>query len=205
MVLEGITTQVYQLIRNDILERKLKPGERINTKQIAADNGISVLPVRNALQHLTTDGLVQNKERVGFFVKQYSEEEFKKIMDVRIMFEVFCLTRFGLSIKRDLLIKHKKNLLKAQTAKEMDDADHSFHELLVKASNNEFLLHEYEALSSLFAIGVYSGENEKIKTSRDEHLEIVEALLDKNLDKAEDLLLAHLNKAREEIISSVKQ
>ena len=47
---ESITDQCYDLIWKKILNKEYLPGEQIPTKQIAEDNGISVMPVRLALR-----------------------------------------------------------------------------------------------------------------------------------------------------------
>ena len=54
-----VNEQMHELILNLILERRIKPGERVNPKQIAEENHVSLMPVRNALQQLTTEGLLE--------------------------------------------------------------------------------------------------------------------------------------------------
>ena len=68
----SVSKQVYDLIRSDILSRKLKPGDKIDTQGIAEANGVSAMPVRSALQQLAVNGLVVARERVGYFVRDYS-------------------------------------------------------------------------------------------------------------------------------------
>jgi DNA-binding GntR family transcriptional regulator len=94
VIADTVNKQVYEIIKAMILERKLKPGERIDAKRIAAENGVSMMPVRNALHQLTTQGLVVTVQRVGFFVRQFSNAELEQINDMRKMFELYCIQNY---------------------------------------------------------------------------------------------------------------
>ena len=59
IIADTVNEQMHELILNLILERRIKPGERVNPKQIAEENHVSLMPVRNALQQLTTEGLLE--------------------------------------------------------------------------------------------------------------------------------------------------
>ena len=96
----SVSKQVYDLIRSDILSRKLKPGDKIDTQGIAEANGVSAMPVRSALQQLAVNGLVVARERVGYFVRDYSREDIIQILCIRKMFETYCLSNFFDAIDR---------------------------------------------------------------------------------------------------------
>ena len=68
LIADTVNQQIYEIIKAMILDRKFKPGEKIDPKLIAAENGISLMPVRNALQQLTTQGLVITKQRWVFLM-----------------------------------------------------------------------------------------------------------------------------------------
>ena len=91
---ESITDQCYDLIWKKILNKEYLPGEQIPTKQIAEDNGISVMPVRLALRELTNNGIVLNKARVGFFVRDFTNQEMLDISRTRRMYEIYGLENY---------------------------------------------------------------------------------------------------------------
>ena len=86
IIADTVNEQMHELILNLILERRIKPGERVNPKQIAEENHVSLMPVRNALQQLTTEGLLETQQRVGVFVKEYSDRELAQIGEVRKLY-----------------------------------------------------------------------------------------------------------------------
>jgi DNA-binding GntR family transcriptional regulator len=63
---------VYQTLRRAILRCELHPGQRLPTKEIANLLGVSLIPVREALQLLQSEGLVENRPHVGAAVARIS-------------------------------------------------------------------------------------------------------------------------------------
>ena len=52
---------IYQEIKEDIINGKYKPNERIVISDVAREFGASDIPVREAMRHLESDGLIQSK------------------------------------------------------------------------------------------------------------------------------------------------
>jgi DNA-binding GntR family transcriptional regulator len=59
------SSEVYELLRNDILRLAIRPGEDIDETALAERYGTSRTPVREALIRLEADELVQFRERRG--------------------------------------------------------------------------------------------------------------------------------------------
>lgn len=201
---ESVNKQIYDLVKKEILERQLQPGERIDTKGIAEANNISVMPVRDALQQLVTNGLVVNRERVGFFVREFTADEVSQILEMRIMFELHCM-RFHLkAIDKAKARSMLKQVIAATSSGQLDDLDHQIHQMIILASQNEFLINEYDKLSALFSIGLFGGEEANVHMAKEEHIAILNAIINENEEEAADLLLKHLVRAREEIVAIYK-
>src|SRR5215210_3431527 len=49
---------VYEALRSAIIDSLLRPGERLNVEELATKLGVSLTPVRSAIQQLATEGLV---------------------------------------------------------------------------------------------------------------------------------------------------
>jgi GntR family transcriptional regulator of vanillate catabolism len=60
-----LTEQTYRILREWILKRQIKPGEKISVEAIASGLGVSRAAVVNALKLLETDGLVEIQPRRG--------------------------------------------------------------------------------------------------------------------------------------------
>ncbi|WP_189155776.1 GntR family transcriptional regulator [Lentzea pudingi] len=58
----------YRQLRGDIIACRLAPGQRLTEKQLAADMGFSVAPLRDALIRLDHEGLIRTLPRKGYQV-----------------------------------------------------------------------------------------------------------------------------------------
>src|SRR5262245_61123443 len=76
----------YEVIKDAILSRRLEPGAPLVESALADMCGVSRTPVREALQRLLQDGLVERSDR-GLIVRACSIEEIRDIYETRIVLE----------------------------------------------------------------------------------------------------------------------
>lgn len=83
------TTQQHAVawLREAILTRALLPGQRVNQEGIAAEIGVSVAPVREALRVLEQEGQVTYRTRRGYFVTELRIEDLREIYELRRLVE----------------------------------------------------------------------------------------------------------------------
>jgi DNA-binding GntR family transcriptional regulator len=74
-------------LRAMIFSGELRAGQPMRQEEIARRLGVSRLPVREALNRLATEGLVELKPRRGFFVTSLDADEIEDIFDMRAMLE----------------------------------------------------------------------------------------------------------------------
>lgn len=197
---DSVSKQLYDMLRKEILSRHLKPGDRVATKDIAEANHVSIMPVRDALLQLASEGLVQNRERVGFFVRRFTTKEIQEIVEVRSMFELYCLWNHMENCDVSIWRKIKERLTVAQTIQELDQVDLELHRSIVYMSANQTLIGEYNRLYTLFSLGMSSGETSPYDLARAEHGEIIDAILANDTSDACAKLEHHLRRACAEII-----
>lgn len=187
-----LADQVYEAIRDGILDGELKAGEFAREKQISEAMGVSRTPVREALARLASDGFLEKIPHRGFRVP---EEDLSRILDtysivaalellsIRLAFtqvEDQDLTRLR-GINSDL-----RNSILTDDIQKMIDLDNRFHALIAKRSGNRELidfLSELKAKIRPLETWYYSFE-ENIEKSVEEHKAIIEALETGNLDRA---------------------
>ncbi len=66
---------VYDTIREMALEYRFRPGEKIIESDLAALLGVSRTPVREALNRLVTEGLIEFRRNYGFYCRKLNMEE----------------------------------------------------------------------------------------------------------------------------------
>jgi DNA-binding GntR family transcriptional regulator len=73
---------VYRTLRDEIMSCTLDPGQRLVIDDLARRLEVSAIPVREALQLLQSEGLVQNVPHVGATVSPISRESIDEVFTV---------------------------------------------------------------------------------------------------------------------------
>jgi len=203
IVKESIGEQIYSILKEEILLAKRKPGEQINLRKLAEELGASIMPVRDALKQLVDEGLVIRKPRVGFFIRNFTRQEVKEIMEMRKIYELYCLDKYFDKIDRDKLkIFLEKSLDEkdiTQKTKEFDELDENIHDLLIKASGNFYLISSYNNIKNQIIILRHLIKDE-VGLAREEHIFLIKAILERNKEKAKEILENHINRVTNAII-----
>jgi DNA-binding GntR family transcriptional regulator len=84
---QTVSEQVYSLLRNRLVSGTLSPHDAIRQEAIAAELGVSKIPVREALIRLQNEGLVVLEANRGFFVSPLSLEEAEDAYGLRLTME----------------------------------------------------------------------------------------------------------------------
>lgn len=94
---------VYQLIREDIIEGRLKPNERLVAADLARRHGTSTNPVREALQLLRGEGFVTFAQNRGARVRPIDQDFVRDIYEIGVLIEP-ALTRWfvGMATVEDI-------------------------------------------------------------------------------------------------------
>src|SRR5574337_84924 len=80
-----------QAIRDAVLSGSLKPGDRIIEEKLATSLGIGQPTVREALKELEFQGFVRKIPRRGTYVTKLTQDDFRKILEVRMVLELFAI------------------------------------------------------------------------------------------------------------------
>jgi DNA-binding GntR family transcriptional regulator len=184
----------YGVIRRSILLGHHKHGTRINERVLAEKLGISRVPVREALLCLHGEGLIRKSKR-GLEVTKLSPEEilyqveFRAIMEcaaVRLAAERITpaeIERLQEVIGQQAILEHAKDL------EAFREADIAFHQLLLRATKNPFIIR----MSGTLAMGSVLGEVQHGGVV-DGHRRILDAIRHGDADEAESLMYDHITK-----------
>lgn len=84
---ETAATTVYHALKRDIVRGVLEPGHKLLIDQIAERYSAGTNPVREALNRLSSERLVDREDLRGFFVPPISLEDFRDIVHTRCWVE----------------------------------------------------------------------------------------------------------------------
>ncbi|MCC6803171.1 MAG: GntR family transcriptional regulator [Anaerolineae bacterium] len=149
-----MSDQVYETLRTAIICLEIAPGEKLVELEIAAQMGTSQGPVREALQRLVHDGLVERRARSATVVTRLSTDEMYELFSVRGVIEGFAIRRTAEKItpeQCDSLVELVEKMAQFGQQKEMIPLaghDMQFHRQIVEWSGSAGLLRVWNTLSS---------------------------------------------------------
>jgi GntR family carbon starvation induced transcriptional regulator len=196
-------TLVYRQLRQDILKGELKPGQKLQIDQVAARYQIGANPVREALNRLSSEHLVDRKDQRGFFVPQLSLERLRELVTTRCWLETKALEESILHRTQEwedniVLTFHRLSRTKIQRPEDGGDNSEwevkhrAFHTALIAACGSTWLIgfcnemmdhaerYRYISMTSSYPR----------RDSNEEHRLIMEATLDGDIDLAKERLTA---------------
>lgn len=82
-----VAERVTDALRARILSGGYPPGARLRQDAVASELGVSRIPLREALNHLQAEGLVQGEAHRGFVVRRASVREAREVFELRLQLE----------------------------------------------------------------------------------------------------------------------
>jgi DNA-binding GntR family transcriptional regulator len=213
---ERAVDAVYQALRQAILGSLMKPGERLNVDDLAQKLGVSLTPVRHAIQQLATEGLVEIRPRSGTFVASLTSAEISDTFDVRCALECLAAekavqraTAAQTKRLREVLVQLRKPVQTDEDRKEHERLNLEFHHVLIDGSGNKRLIEMYEALNAHIKIARLHGSDEDwVRRVDDEHAEherIVAAFEKRDAAELVAAVKAHIERARDAMVAEMQK
>ena len=85
--------RIFSLIRENILACELMPGAELREAELARRYGVSKTPVRDAMQRLEYEGLIEIEPRRGHRVRPISMRDAEDLIEVRSILESAAVTK----------------------------------------------------------------------------------------------------------------
>lgn len=195
----GSTQRIVDAITAAIVERRLMPGTKLVEQQIADVFSVSRTLVRQALNQLSRDRLVTLEPARGAFVAQPSVEEARQVFEARKLIEGALIKQLCARITPGQIAELRAHLQAEADAIARTDVPgrtwllSDFHLVLARMLGNEVLaqlLADLLSRSSLISLMYQSSHS--AEHSREEHVEIVDALERRDARAAVRLTEAHL-------------
>ena len=204
--------EVYRLLWTRILDRGLRPGDKLSDLRLSQELGVSRTPAREALQRLVSDGIVRAERNRGFFVASFSATDIAEIYDLRSTLEAMALRAAAPRLTPDLLRSAQIDLdnVKAQLdgatteLKKLDaftaflEVDRGFHRSLVELAGNSRLQNMVEGLWAQIAVFQWAGgfRDHWIEAAITRHRSIIAALLEGDVERATEELRQHIDEVK---------
>jgi GntR family transcriptional regulator, rspAB operon transcriptional repressor len=124
------TEQIYKVLRKSIIRLERRPGEALSENELCAAFGVSRTPVREALQRLAEEDLVDVFPHSGTYVSRISFKDAEESYVIRLALEIECVRRTSARITdveidelRDIIKRMRVILLENRLTDYIDEDD----------------------------------------------------------------------------------
>jgi len=200
---------IVDWIRDRIRRGRLVPGQRLVEADIMRELSASRSRVREALQRLSTEGLVTIEEFRGASVKQFSRDEIRQIYRARMALEGQAARDFAESEAPDLKRRFASVQQELNALEQTGDHERfarlndDWHRLIIEGSGNSYIAMFVERLRvpiyRLLFTTFYNAQ--RIDRANAGHRRISEAILAGRGKEAERLMREHIEEGLEALES----
>lgn len=200
--------QVLTQLRLLIITGKLPAGTHLVESQLSAKFDVSRGPIRDALNQLQAEGLVETRRR-GSFVRGLTVADVRELYSVREAIEVMAMTvAIGLPEPKwsrlDASLEQMRDAAEVSDYESFATADMSFHNEIYKVSRNSRLKRIWQQYRPTFSVllELTNAEDEDLFPALQSHVDIKHAGQERDIERATELLRTHLKGSEERLLAS---
>jgi DNA-binding GntR family transcriptional regulator len=188
-----------------IFDGHFAPGDQITESELAARLGVSRTPVREAIAHLVTQGLLVKEDNRSARVHRPSLEELTEIYELRALLEphVARLAAANATTDRIRELRALESRLRKEEGTDEWFGDHArFHRTIALAADRPRMLATIDALrhhSEPYVRLVTALDAGQRDVAQKEHEAILQAIAEGDGEHAEELVRTHLESTVERV------
>ncbi|WP_314173906.1 GntR family transcriptional regulator [Streptomyces winkii] len=185
-VVHGSSPQhVLEQLREGIITGARKPGEQLKQGLIAESFGVSPGPVREALRHLESEGLVEHVPNRGVYVAETSTGELMRLLlPVRLSVEAYAVP---LAVERlrserlgelEALVERMDEGVRDGNVALINELDVRFHEITVEAAGSVHALQVWRNVQPRIRAQIYrlAPHHQDLREIPREHRQLIAAI-----------------------------
>ncbi|HLH25177.1 MAG TPA: GntR family transcriptional regulator [Chloroflexota bacterium] len=207
----SLARRAYEALKQDILTCTLAPGAQIFEAELAARYGTSKTPVREALNLLRQEGLVQVLPRRGYLVAPVTLRDVQEVFQLRLLLETAAAELAAEHITEDGLCQLKALVGVRYTYRDRASyarflrANREFHVAVAEASGNRrlaaFVAKLLEDMERILHLGLDLRDSAEEMAA--EHQELVDALLKGDAELARRVVTEQLQNSRKRVLEAL--
>lgn len=211
----SLKDRVYGLLKEEIVNGHIKPGEHLNELELSKAMNISRGPIREALNILEKEGFATIIPRKGAVVASVTVEDVKNIWEMRRLLEPY-----SAQISVDRITEQELDMLESklqnvqENPEDFDaymDADLELHELLHKYIENVLLrdnlvmVKQHSLRARYFAEGNAPMRKDVILVATKEHKDIINNLKKRDSKGVFESVKLHLMNAERRTLEALRK
>jgi DNA-binding GntR family transcriptional regulator len=225
---QTLAEKSYDYIRERVSRGDLPPGKRLVNRALADEIGVSVIPVREAIHRLASEGLVEHVPGSGAFVRKTDAHDLDNLYVLRDALESCAAgeaARYAtehqveelesvLGEAAEIAGQIKRQAKKHATKRQINtwlDTEQRFHELLIEAARNPLLAkvtHEHRAIGQIFDA---QRDDPQLLTSNVAtqtclgKQSLLEAIKARDHQRARELMSEQIQRGRKQVLSHLRR
>ena len=196
-----LRVSVADIIRQAILNGTMRPGTPVVEMALAEQLNVSRAPVREAIQILEADGLIESEPYKGKRAKPLTLKEVEELYSLREQFEAFAIRRI-VERKADVseLRKHSNAMFAAAEIGDLaalNTADEAFHRTLIRLADHALMLGLWDNLYLRIRqiMALRNSANRDLRAVARNHPPIIDAIEQHDMIRAISLISDHTRSA----------
>jgi DNA-binding GntR family transcriptional regulator len=190
-----LSDEVAAHLREAIMSGALQPGQFVRLDAVAAELGVSVTPVREALLALRGEDMVELEPRRGFVVSPLSRRDVKDMFGLQADLAAQLVGRATERITEEQLAHVERvaaELADAAGHQELSTLEYEFHRLINKVAGSRKLARFLDMATRYTPARVYTGDPEwRVQVVAD-HAAILDALHARDVNAAREAVYRHV-------------
>lgn len=199
-------------LRQRILDGTLAPGSQLGEVQLAQRLQVSRGPVREAMQRLIQEGLLESRRHRGVFVIKLEPDDISDIYATRGVIERAAADALMRRDDREAfaaleaLMKEMEEAADARDWARLSDSDLRFHETIVRASRSKRLSRMFGTLiaETRMCLAALEPAYPRPRDIVDEHGALLDALSQGRHEEALERIDAHMRRAERKLEAGVE-
>jgi DNA-binding GntR family transcriptional regulator len=195
----SLRDQAVHALRTMIVNGAMAGGERINEAELAATLGISRGPLREAIQRVGAEGLIEFRRNRGAFVREIALEDIEDMYEARVIIESMAARRAARWASEDQIAELKGQIDEVDTFLRLSPGtayppESDFHLRILELSHNSYLQRAGSDLHVQLRIArLRSGSSPaRAREALDEHREILSNIAARSEVAAGEAMARHL-------------
>ncbi|KQN25619.1 GntR family transcriptional regulator [Sphingomonas sp. Leaf33] len=199
LVVRTLSDRLVDIVRDRILDGTLRSDVAIRQDALAAELGVSKIPLREALTRLEQEGLVRSQANHGYFVRDLSAGEAEEVFALRLKIEPEAV---AIAATRATDHDHRRAALALADLDTKIDrhdihvgaANRAFHIALIRPAGRAITLQLLERLHVLSEryVGKHLEPTGRDARANDEHADLLDAWRSRDVDRLHRDMHAHI-------------
>ncbi|NDJ59542.1 MAG: GntR family transcriptional regulator [Chloroflexi bacterium] len=181
---KSLRERILTTLREAILNGELRPGHTLVETELASQLGVSRAPLREAIQILNTEGLLDTVPYHGTTVKALTKRDIEELYSLRIVLETFAIRRIIAQLPEVDTAPLRTLFEQMLIAADQDDItrvnvlDREFHDTLIAMSGHKLLVSTWSSVAMRVrqVMSLRNLRNSDIKQIAHNHIPLIEAI-----------------------------